>query len=216
MYVITGASDGLGLALAQLLVARGERVVSLSRSKPQAKGVDHIVCDLTNEGSIVAAAEAVVKRPEAIAAFINCAGVFSEQPIQAITGKELAAVFTTNVIGPEILVGQLIERLKKDSADIVNVSSTAGLKGNTSQAAYCASKWALRGFSQVLQAELAGHPCRVISFCPGGMQTELFTKAQAAKDNTNWMKPGDVAAFMLQILALPKNMEISEVVINRK
>ncbi len=216
MHVVTGASDGLGLAVAKLLVARGDTVISLSRRKPQVGGVDHVVCDLTNEGSIIAAANTVLKRKEPITAFINCAGVFSEQPMYTVTGQELAVVFTTNVIGPEILVGRLIERFKKDSADIVNVSSTAGLKGNAGQAAYSASKWALRGFSQVLQAELAGSACRVVSFCPGGMQTDLFTKAKSPKDNSLWMSPSDVAVFMLQILALPKNMEVSEVVINRK
>lgn len=216
MYIITGASDGLGFALAKLLVSRGQKVTSLSRRKPEDSKIIHVSCDLTSEASIKAVAHSLNATSEPIAAFINCAGVFSEQPIEAITGSELAAVFTTNVIGPEILVGQLMERFKKDGTDIVNVSSTAGLKGNANQSAYGASKWALRGFSQVLQAELQGSSCRVISFCPGGMRTDLFKKSGSAKDNAGWMDPHDVATFILQIMALPKNMEVSEVIVNRK
>lgn len=212
MYVVTGASDGLGLALATLLTERGQKVIGLSRHKSSLKDVQHISCDLTSESSIIAAAKIVNDMPAPITAFINGAGVFSEQQTADVTGQELALVFTTNVIGPEILIGRLLERLKKDGADIVTVASTAGLKGNPGQAAYSASKWALRG----LQTELKDSSCRVISFCPGGMQTDFFKKAGAPKDNANWMSPFDVANFMLQILALPKTMEVSEVVINRK
>lgn len=216
MYVVTGASDGLGLALAKLLVREGKRVVCLSRSTPKAKGVAHIACDLNNEGSINAAATELLKQKTPLTALVNCAGVISQEPIEALTGRALALTFTTNIIGPQILVSRLFERIKKDGADVVNVSSTAGLKGNKSQAAYGSSKWAMRGFSQNLQTELAGTPCRVISFCPGGMDTKLFTKADVDMPSKGWMRPDDVAAFMLQILLLPKNMEVSEVIINRK
>lgn len=219
MYVITGASDGLGLALANLLAAKDKKVVSLSRSAPKGRikrtTINHVLCDLTNEGSINTAAQEVLAMGEPLEALVHCAGVFGEQPADQLTGRDLALVFTTNIIGPELLTARLLERLKQDKADIVTVSSTSGLKGNPGQAAYGSSKWAIRGFAQVLREELRGTGCRVISFCPGGMQTELFKKAGAAKETDGWMQPADVANFMWQILCLPKNMEVSEVIVNR-
>src|SRR5688500_13470840 len=114
MYVITGASDGLGLALAKILAKKGMKVISLSRTKPKAKGVDHIPCDLMNEGSINAAAAGVLDYPETLSAFINCAGIYAEEPVEALTGRGLASMFTTHAIGPEILTSRLLERIKKD------------------------------------------------------------------------------------------------------
>lgn len=216
MFVVTGASDGLGLALAKVLAANGKKVVSLSRTAPKDKKIAHIVCDLANEGVINAAAQAVLALDEPIEALVNCAGVFAEELVGELTGRSLALTFTTNIIGPEILVSRLVERLKKDGADIVNVASTAGLKGAAGQSGYGGSKWAMRGFSEVLREELRGTGCRVISFCPGGMDTNIFKKANVTIDATKWMQPGDVATFMWQILQLPKNMEVSEVVINRR
>lgn len=217
MYVVTGASDGLGLALAKALVATGARVVSLSRSAPKIKGVDHIACDLTNEGSLTAAAAQLLQQKEPLTALVHAAGVYSEGKLGDLTGQELARVYTTNIIGPMLLTARLLERIKKDGADVVNISSTSGFKGNPDQAAYSSSKWALRGFSQNLKIELQGTPCRVISFCPGGMDTGIFKKAGLTDfDTSAWMQPDDIAAFMVQILLLPKNIEVTEVLINRK
>lgn len=112
----------------------------------------------------------------------------------------------------------LIEKIKKDKADILNIASTVGTKGYKNQATYSSSKWAMRGFSVNLQTELKDTSCRVVSFCPGGFKTKLFEKGTGI-DNTDegsWMNPADLASFVVSILALPKNMEVSEVVINRK
>lgn len=220
MYVVTGASDGLGLALANILAAKGKKVLSLSRTVPKSRikriSIDHIPCDLTIEGSINAAAQAVLTLDEPIEALVHCAGVFGEQHVGELTGRDLALMFTTNIIGPELLTARLLERLKQDKSDIVTVASTAAFKGNPGQAAYGSSKWAMRGFAQVLREEVRESGCRVISFCPGGMETDFFQKAGAAQDPKGWMQPADVANFMWQILCLPKNMEVSEVIINRK
>jgi 3-oxoacyl-[acyl-carrier protein] reductase len=112
-----------------------------------------------------------------------------------------------------------MRRIKKDGADIVNVASTLGLKGYVDQAAYVSSKWAMRGFSANLQTELKDASCRVISFCPGGFKSKLFLTATGVDNTENsneWMSPKDLARLMKTILDLPKNMEVSEIIVNRK
>jgi NADP-dependent 3-hydroxy acid dehydrogenase YdfG len=111
-----------------------------------------------------------------------------------------------------------MDRIKKDGADIVNVSSSVGTKAYESQTAYGASKWAMRGFSANLQLELKKTPCRVISFCPGGFISNLVKNfnGQEIDDPQNWMSARDVAKCIKQILELPKNMEVSEIILNRK
>ncbi len=218
MIVITGASDGLAKEIAGLYIKAGKRVIGLSRGKCD-PGIERIETDLLSESSINDATKKINSDKEKIEALINCAGVFSIEKIASLTPKEVDRVLWTNVRAPMLLTSQLIKKIIKDGGDILNVASTVGLKGYPDQAAYGASKWGMRGFSANLQTELKDTKCRVISFCPGGFKSKLFLKA-TGKDNTEdgsvWMKSEDVAAFVKQILDLPKNMEVTEVVLNRK
>jgi short-subunit dehydrogenase len=217
MIVITGASDGLGKELSKLFVAEGKRVIGLSRTKPDS-AVEFIQTDLCVEQSINQAAEKINNDPEKLEALINCAGVYSEQEIDKLTASEINRIFQTNVQAPMLLTSLLIDRIKKDSADIVNVASSIGFKAYENQAAYGASKWALRGFSANLQLELKKTPSRVISFCPGGFISNLVKNfdGQEISDPQNWMSTADVAKALKRTLDLPKNMEVSEIIINRK
>ncbi len=218
MIIITGISTGLGKELASIYAAAGKHVVGLSR-KGAMNGIDNITIDLKDEYSINQAVEKILTKPTPIEALINCAGVFSVEKLESLSSKEIDKVFDTNIRGPMLLTSKLIDRIKTDGADIVNVASSIGFKGYSEQGVYGSSKWALRGFSVYLQTELKNTPCRVISFCPGGFKSNLYINAtgvdQTAGSN-EWMSPAELAKFMKQILDLPKNMEVSEVVINRK
>lgn len=217
MIIITGASDGLGKELARLYADAHIKVISLSRTVSSTATLT-IETDLTQPGSIQQAADKVLAINEPIDALINCAGVMSVQEIEHITEDELAKVFDVNVKAPILLTSKLINRIRQDGSDIVNVASTVGTKAYKDQAAYGASKWALRGFSTNLQLELKDSGCRVISFCTGGFDSKIFEKATGVKnkDFLFSMRPEDVASFIKQILELPKNMEVSEVLLNRK
>lgn len=217
MIVITGASDGLGLQLAKLYQAAGKKVVNISRNQSKYADVN-IRLSLREGMEIETAASKVTEIDEPIEAIVHCAAVLSIQPLGEITEDEIKRLMSTNVKSQILLTSLLIDRIKQDKTDIVCVSSTVGTKGYVDQAVYGASKWAVRGFAANLQAEFKDLPNRVISFCPGGFKTKLFEKATGI-DNTadgEWMRPEDIALFMKQILDLPKNMEVSEVVINRK
>lgn len=217
MIVITGASEGLGKALAEVYVRAGMRVIGLSRGKCP-EGVEHVKTDLTKEADIKKAAKLINKDKEPIEALINCAGVLSLEKLEKITSKQLDHVMSVNVRAPILLTSALLNKIRKDEGDILNVSSTVGTKGYVDQAVYGSSKWALRGFSTNLQTELKDTMCRVISFCPGGFQSGIFEKATGKKnqDFTFWMRPEDIAVFVKQILDLPKNMEVTEIILNRK
>lgn len=218
MIIVTGASDGLGRELALLFVKEGKRVISLSR-KPSVEGVETIKTDLLDENSITQAIQKINSDPEPLEALINSAGVLSVEKIENLSVREVDKVLDTNIRAPLLVTSGLMGKIKKDGADIVNVASSVGLKGYVDQAAYGSSKWAMRGFSANLQAELKDYPCRVISFCPGGFKSKLFEKATGVDNTTNegeWMKAEDVAKALKLLLELPKNMEVSEIIINRK
>ena len=160
-----------------------------------------------------------MKLDEPLEAVINCAGVFSNESLGSITEDEIKRSMATNVKAPILLVSSLIDRIKQDGTDIANVISAIATKANPNEVVYGASKWALRGFTTNLQLELKQYPCRVISFCPGGFATKLFEKATGddiVGDGTKWMVAKDVALCLKQLLDLPKNMEVSEIILNRK
>lgn len=218
MIVITGISDGLGKALAELYLKEGKKVVGLSRT-PGDRRVEHIKTDLAEESSVSAAIKKIAAMPEPIEALINAAGVLSIEKIGSLTAAEVDKVLNVNVRGTMLLTSGLMAKIKKDGADIVNVASTIGRKGYVDYATYGVSKWALRGFSANLQVELKDFPSRVISFCPGGFKTEIHKKATGTDDmesREGWMSAEDVARCLKQLLDLPKNMEVSDIVINRK
>jgi len=217
MIVITGASDGLGLQVAKLYKEAGKKVVNVSRNKCEYADIN--ICLSLREGvEIDDASKQILEIDEPMEALINCAGVLSIQELGAITEEEIKRTMSTNVKPMILLVSNMIDRIRKDKTDIVNVASTVGLKGYKDQAVYGASKWAVRGFSKNLQEEFKGQPNRVISFCPGGFKSKLFEKATGV-DNTeegSWMNAKDVALTLKQTLDLPKNIEVSEIILNRK
>lgn len=215
--IITGASDGLGKAFAEIAVKNGVEIVSLSRRKPEFDCV-HIKTDLTDENSIENACNVIKEKYFDFDALVNCAGLISLQEPNKIDYDELERTIKVNSIAPIFLTSKLFDLIKHNEADILNVGSTVGTKAYASQCAYGASKWALRGISQNLQVELAKTKCRVVQFNPGGMNTRFFEKYNGSKlENPNeWMKPNDVAEVMWFILNMPKQLEVSEITINRK
>ncbi len=216
MIVITGASDGLGLQIAKLYKETGKTVVNISRNESEYADVN--ICLSLREGpEIEEAAKRVLKIGEQLEAVINAIGVYSSESFGEITEEEIKRLMSTNVKAPMLLISNLIEKIKKDESDILNIISTAGVIGKPNEPVYSASKWAERGYTKSLQDSLKDTPCRVISFCPGGIRTKFSEKALGFDaSESNWMKPEDLAGLIKNILDLPKNIEVSEIILNRK
>ncbi|MFT5280869.1 MAG: short-subunit dehydrogenase [Flavobacteriaceae bacterium] len=216
MIVITGASDGVGKQVAKLYKEAGKTVVNISRRECEYADIN--ICLSLREGDqIKEASDKILEIDEPIEVIVNAVGVWGEEPFGKITEVEIKRLMSTNVKAPMLLVSNLFERIKKDETDILNIISTAGVRGRAEFPLYSASKWAERGYTKSLQEALNGTKSRVISFCPGGINTDFFEKAGNKDLNTSeWMHPTDIARFIKQILDLPKNIEVSEIILNRK
>lgn len=216
--ILTGASDGLGRAFGKKCVENGVEVVALCRTKPD-YNCNFIATDLTSEESMQKACTAIRESYTDFNALINCAGIQKVQANDAVDYKNMLELFQVNSLAPIFLISELFSQIKNNNADIVNVGSTCGTKaGYTGETAYTTSKWGIRGTSYTLQAELKKTGCRVIQFNPGGMNTRIKAKDTGVEvsDPENWMRPEDIADVMLYILKLPKQLEVSEITINRK
>jgi len=214
MIVITGASSGLGLALAETYHNAGEQVVNIARSDCEYADIN-LPTDLANEGDIARTVKLVNELPGRMSTLVHCAGVMSVEPLEEMTPEALKHTFEVNVFAPMLLTSGLFSRIVADRTDIVNVTSTLALKPAPAElSAYGSSKWALRGFSQYLQGAFA-RTNRVLTVNAGRFESHIANKATGNVDAPpqTGMSPRALAGAIKALVDLPPNMEVTEVTI---
>lgn len=215
--IITGISEGLGYQIGKKLIEKEYKVIGISRNSTDLE-VTHLEADLTKKKDIDKVVKTIKQYHSDFNFLLNIAGKLNIQPLNKINYDEMESLFKLNVLAPIALTSGLIDLIKQNEADILNVGSTIAYKSYESQTAYTASKWAIRGFNENLRLELKGTKSRVIGFNPGGFKSKIFEKATGNKieDWKGYMSPEDLADLVISFIELPKNIEISDVMINRK
>lgn len=206
--LITGASSGLGLEAGKIFQEKNFEVINLSRKESE---FQDITLDLSNDESIKNAIKTIRENHSDFEILILNSGIMPLGKVGEMN-FDLDNLFKVNITGTIKLVNELIDIIKKNKADIVFVGSIASLNGYENHSAYCSSKHAVEGFIRSLQVEMKDEPVRVIGFLPGGFNSNL--RGGIIKEG--YMEPKDLAKLMFQILDLPKSVEVSEIVINRK
>lgn len=216
MIIITGASSGLGTNIAKIYQESGKKVINISRTASEFADIN-ICVSLAEEKGILSAVNQILEMDEKIEVLINAAGIWSAQDLNVLDYEEVKKVMAINSDGLMFFTAKISDKIRRDEADILNIVSYAGTVGNKNFALYSASKWAQRGFTKSLQDEFMDSKTRVTSFCPGGMNTQLFKKSGNNElDTSAWMQPEDVARFIKNILDLPKAIEVKEIVLQKK
>lgn len=210
--VLTGASGGIGLAIADALCASGARVLAVARHRetlaPLLSRYPQHLCwvaaDLTcsaERRKVLAAAEAI----GGINLLINAAGVNHFAMLEQLDDVEINAMLAVNISAPICLTKLLLPLLKQaGSAMVVNVGSTYGSIGYAGYASYCATKFALRGFSEALRRELADTRVGVLYVAPRATRTTMNSSAaQVLNDalNAGVDDPQTVASAVVHSIA---------------
>lgn len=184
--VLSGATGGLGKAIAHALSAQGWHLVLTDRDESALLGlkaelaeanagkVVTVLGDVTDPALGTRLAEAVAATGWDLRGLINNAGVISGTSLEATTDEAWQRVFDINVNGHFRITRALLPQLRRTGqAAILNMSSVLGLVASSSMPAYCASKAALVGFTRSLAVDLAADGIRVNALCPGGVDTPM-------------------------------------------
>lgn len=165
--LVTGAATGIGRATTVELSARGHEVVATARRLEALDGLDaggRLVLDVTDERSVARA----VAEAGPLDGIVNNAGLSEPGPIEEYPADAWRRVMDTNVLGPMLVSRELIPAMRAQGHGvIVNISSVQGRLGIPFGGAYCASKHALEGFSEVLRYEIGHFGIRVVLIEPG-------------------------------------------------
>jgi 3-oxoacyl-[acyl-carrier protein] reductase len=221
--LVTGASRGLGRAVALALGAAGWRVGICSRS---GDGVSRTLAalreggvraagrpaDVANEADVNSLVALVERELGPIDTLVNNAGVLCAKPFQEITPDEWDESFATNVRGLYLVTRAVLPGMRtRRRGTIVNVASLSARGGWVGGTAYTASKHAVLGFSRSLMLEVRDEGVRVITVCPGSIDTEMIQRQDAFEsDPARILKAEDVAQTILHAIQLPPRALVSE------
>jgi NADP-dependent 3-hydroxy acid dehydrogenase YdfG len=214
--IVTGVSKGIGRAVAEALLAKGAIVAGWGRSAPE--GLTHerfqfFECDIRNEVSVQ---EAYVDTQREVGAevriLVNNAGIGNMGPVDGFSSDEWHAMFDTNVHGVFYCTKVVLPQMKKQGeGHIINVASLAGTAGSPNMAGYCATKYAVRGFSDALFKEVRQDGVRVTCVMPGSVETNFGGAEPGAEPDPHKMQPEDIAASIVHALEAPKATMLSEI-----
>lgn len=221
--LITGAGKGIGKAVALALAAEGTNIILLARTKAdlektaieiEAFGVKAFIvtADISDIKSVNEAVEKALAEFKTIDILINNAGIGKFGKFMDLTPEEFEQIIKVNLMGVYYATRAVLPgMIEQQSGDIVNISSTAGVKGAAATSAYSASKFAVMGLTESLMQEVRKHNIRVTALTPSTVATDMAKDLNLTDGNPDKvMQPEDVAELIVAQLKLNRRVFIKD------
>jgi len=190
--LVTGGSEGIGRAIAEALKIEGCRVTITGRREDVLRAaahemdVDWIAGDVGVEADAVRTVAEVIAKHGRLDILVNNAGYGVFKPLVEMELAELEGVYRTNVFGAFLMAREAARQfVQQGSGELINISSTSGLKGGGGSTAYSSSKFALRGMSECWRDELRRSNVRVMLVNPSEVLTEFAAKLGRSQEFTD-------------------------------
>jgi NAD(P)-dependent dehydrogenase (short-subunit alcohol dehydrogenase family) len=225
VIIVTGAGQGLGEAIANMLGEAGAVVCACDIKEDQVKNVAQAindaggtahsyVLDVSKEDDVRQTVDNIMSEHGRIDVLINNAGTDKTLSIEDLSIADWDRVVDVNLCGPFLLSKTIYPHLKRQgNGHIVNISSTAAKRAWTEATAYHASKWGLLGFSHALHAEARRDNIKVTAVVAGGMRTPFIMDRFPDTDPNVLQDPANVAQTVHFVLTLPDETVIPEVMV---
>jgi len=227
--VITGASDGIGRHISLRLAKDSVNLALIGRNKKrleevaiQAKELGALkvktyVCDIQKGDDLEKIVNLIISDFGNIDILINDAGVWQKlMPVEEMEKDTIDNVIGTNLTALVNVTRLFIPILKnREEAAIINVVSKSGVVAQEGQSVYSASKYGVRGFTEVLRLDLKDSNIKVAGLYQGGINTEMFKKADDNFSTADFTEPADLADVVAYMLSLPKKIWLYDVRVDR-
>lgn len=222
--VVTGASRGIGLAIARALAAAGARVALLARTGEALRAATDamegrglaVPCDLTQEGDVHAALGAIEAAMGVPDLLVNNAGVFALGAIGAMPPAEVEQLVSLNLLAPYRLLHALVPRMRgRGSGHVITIGSIADRQAYPENAAYAAAKFGARAMHEILRQELRGTGVRVSLVSPGPVDTAMWDPIQPETrpgftPRALMLRPEAVADAVVWVATRPGEVNVDE------
>ncbi|MBD3421226.1 MAG: SDR family NAD(P)-dependent oxidoreductase [Chitinivibrionales bacterium] len=226
--LITGASRGIGKSVASVLAHCGALVYIGARSLDELRNVEHgltangcraasVKLDVSDESSVGACFRRIESEQGKLDVLINNAGIGSFGELAQLSLEEFDHTMAVNLRGTFLCCRRAMQMMvAHKSGYIINMSSVVGFKGYPRQSAYAASKHAIMGLTKSLSVEAQPHNIRVSAVLPGGVDTDMVTRARPDLDRPALLRPEDVAQAVLYLLSLSEYAAVDQIYLRRR
>ena len=216
--LVTGATSGIGQAVARALAEDGYGVALLARSADRldalAGELDGLALptDVSDRGQVQAAVEQAVERFGRLDAVVTAAGVYVNAPLEELDEAAWDEVMNVNVKGTYLVAQAALPQLRASKGYLITFSSVSGTMGQRGGGAYNASKWAVRGFTQSVLQEVRGEGVRATAIAPGLTATPMLGYRGPDPD---LLAPEDAADAVRWLLSLRPIVQIKDLILER-
>jgi len=222
--IVTGASRGIGNAIARELAEQGYSLGLIARGDPDLRqaaqelrtaypgiSVSALACDLASETATTEAIATLIDELGPVSVLVNNAGEY--QPgTSTMEPDQLRRIMEVNFVAASRLVQAVLPGMKEARKGyIINIASICGIEAYPDVGGYCASKFALVGYSEALDQEVARHGIKVTAICPGWVATRLSSRSPIPPESQ--IQPEDIARTVRYLLSLSRAARIRQITV---
>ena len=227
--LVTGGGSGLGYCLSEQLLKNGRTVCLVGRREEKLREaqkqlaeqygdrVSYAAGSISDEDFVRTLFAELTAEGKSVQYLFNCAGTGQFGPAEQNTRAMVDTALDASLIGLILMSSAAVAAMKEKGGTIVNILSTAALRGKANETIYCAAKWGARGFTEALKEAVKGSKTSVIGVYPGGMNTDFWSpECGMTLNREKLMNPQEVAEVIVHAVLERKGMYVSDLTIDRK